>query len=161
MADLNLTNPVTYIVRMTPNPGTRSLNSSCCLGIIGLQYPKLGCDDESQPDQPHDLRRLYVPGTRNPETRKRRILNLRTVPSATVLYLRTTNSQKCGATPRRARLSGLYIVVSLNARLESYEEEDPETRNPKTRYTKRTRNLGVMADLILDLRRSNHDECLW
>ena len=37
--------------------------------------------------------------------------------------LRTTAQQKCGAVPRRARIEGSKIVVSLNAKLESNREE--------------------------------------
>ena len=42
---------------------------------------------------------------------------------ASVLNSRTAASQKCGAVPRRARMQGLQIVVSLNSRLESRQEE--------------------------------------
>ena len=34
--------------------------------------------------------------------------------------------QKCGAVPRRARIEGSYIVVSLNSRLESNKEQEEE-----------------------------------
>ena len=52
---------------------------------------------------------------------------MRAVPSGTVLNLRTTALQKCGAVPRRARISGLStlcITVSLNSRLESNKGEE-------------------------------------
>ena len=41
---------------------------------------------------------------------------------------RSTAQQKCGAAPRRARIQGSQIVVSLNSRLESNQEEEEDLR---------------------------------
>ena len=49
---------------------------------------------------------------------------MKAVPSGIILNLRTSAQQKCGAVPRRARVDGPQIVVSLNSRLESDEEEE-------------------------------------
>ena len=65
--------------------------------------------------------RLYIACA--PRRITRRILRLRVVRFGTVLDLRTTTWQKCGAVPRRARIEGSQTCVSLNPRLESNEEE--------------------------------------
>jgi len=45
----------------------------------------------------------------------------------TVLRLKTTALQKCGAVPRRACIADSQIGVSLNSRLESNEDEEKIT----------------------------------
>jgi hypothetical protein len=41
-------------------------------------------------------------------------------PFGSLLDLKITASQNCEAVPRRPRIQGSWIVVSLNSRLESY-----------------------------------------
>jgi len=48
-----------------------------------------------------------------------------------VLNLRTTAQQKCGAIPRRARIYGSQLVVSLNSMLESSEKEEEGSRQTR------------------------------
>jgi hypothetical protein len=48
---------------------------------------------------------------------------VRTVPPATTL-------QKCEAVPRRARISGAWIVVSLNSMLESNQKAENRYLQP-------------------------------
>ena len=48
--------------------------------------------------------------------------------SPTVLDLRTPDSRKCEAVPRRARIEGAKTLVSLNSRLEINREEEEKNK---------------------------------